>query len=405
MVYIASITNLVVFPLQVCCDCASKRRSFSLGHFVCRISSLQLLDMYLKLFQKHRFVYLIIIVVCIAVSGYILYNSSGVIKELNVISIQGLHFVVAERQSFVYSDTQLLNTIAGIRDKNCRTSDSSKTVLECQESRKCFEAGSISNNLPKSCAHRYPRSLIIGVAKGGTKELLDFLAMHPDIAILNFPRYELCFFAKKWAYGLDWYKKQMPLSMPNQITMEKCPQYFSDPTSPARIRQMNPDIKLILIIRDPVDRTISHMTFQRNKSAEYIIDVANNKIRDVTGKFHLSFYDEPFERYLKYFNRSQIHIVDSVRFKNEPYSVLHEIESFLALPHLIKEEDLVFNKKKGFYCLRNVEGDFSACYDETRGRDEVKTSLERVRPVLRNLFKPHNERFFNLIGKRFSWQS
>ena len=358
--------------------------------------------MLLKDVKKRPLLCLIIIGACIAVTGYILYDINGVLTLVGTTEFQ--HFDSTEREYFIYSKTDTLTVAREIRDKNCRVSRTSQTYLKCLQLQKCNNANT-TNNLPEACVRRFPRCIIIGVYKGGTRELLDYLAMHPDIVIKG-PHYELCFFTKNllWKQDLDWYRQQMPLSMPNQITIEKCPQYFPDPNSPARISDMDPDIKLILIVRDPVDRTIAHMSFKRNKSAEYIINVANNKTRDVTGKFDLSFYDEAFERYLKYFNRSQIHVVDSVRFKNEPYSVLHETETFLGLPHLIKEEDLVFNKKKGFYCLKNVEGDFATCYDECRGREGVQTTLERIKPILKDTFKPHNERFFNLIGQRFSWQ-
>lgn len=49
----------------------------------------------------------------------------------------------------------------------------------------------------------------------------------------------------------------MPLSFPNQITMEKSPKYFVSKAAPVRIREMNPLTKLVLILRDPVVRAIS----------------------------------------------------------------------------------------------------------------------------------------------------
>ena len=333
--------------------------------------------------------------------GYIFYFAPLRVKMINLNLKEDID--AANREYFVYSESEIFKTIMGIRLKNCRLSESSQADLNCQEMQMCNIARRAPPYLSRTCAQRYPRSIIIGVAKGGTRELIDFLAMHPAVVIKRFPTYELCFFRHKWTHGLEWYRKRMPLSMPNQITIEKCPFYFSDPNSPSRIRKMDPHIKLILIVRDPVDRTISHMTFKRNKSAEYITNVANNRISDDTRRFRLSFYDEPFERYLKYYNRSQIHIVDSERFKTEPYSVLRETETFLGLPHLIRKEDVVFNTEKGFYCLKKVNSVVSTCYDETRGREEVKTRLGRVRSMLKDLFKPHNERFFNLTGRRFTW--
>ena len=83
---------------------------------------------------------------------------------------------------------------------------------------------------------RLPDVILIGVMKGGTRALLTYLSMYPQVAACNF---EVEFFANKYDKGLQWYKEQMPWSSPNQLTMEKSPVYFVTPTVPKRIYHMN----------------------------------------------------------------------------------------------------------------------------------------------------------------------
>ena len=70
---------------------------------------------------------------------------------------------------------------------------------------------------------------------------------------------EVHFFDDDSSYeeGLDWYRKKMPYSFAGQITLEKSPAYFVDDRVPARVHEMNSSIKLLLIVRDPVERTVS----------------------------------------------------------------------------------------------------------------------------------------------------
>uniref|UniRef100_A0AC34GIQ5 Sulfotransferase domain-containing protein n=1 Tax=Panagrolaimus sp. ES5 TaxID=591445 RepID=A0AC34GIQ5_9BILA len=106
---------------------------------------------------------------------------------------------------------------------------------------------------------RLPDALIIGVRKGGTRALLDAMALHPQIKAA---RREVHFFDQNETYsqGIEWYRQQMPFSHPGQLTIEKTPAYFASSITPSRVYQLNKNMKLILILRDPVIRTISDFT-------------------------------------------------------------------------------------------------------------------------------------------------
>lgn len=112
-----------------------------------------------------------------------------------------------------------------------------------------------------------PQCIIIGVRKGGTRALLEFLNLHPNVQKASD---EVHFFDDDDNYrlGLEWYRKQMPPSYDEQITIEKSPAYFVTDTVPHRIYTMNSSIRLILIVRDPVTRLVSDYA-----------QLADNKVR------------------------------------------------------------------------------------------------------------------------------
>uniref|UniRef100_A0A8C2FZG3 Sulfotransferase n=1 Tax=Cyprinus carpio TaxID=7962 RepID=A0A8C2FZG3_CYPCA len=108
-----------------------------------------------------------------------------------------------------------------------------------------------------SASRRLPHALIIGVKKGGTRALLEFLRLHPDIRALGA---EPHFFDRHFARGLGWYRSMMPKALTGQIVMEKMPRYFVSPETPGRIHTTSRDIKLIVVVRDPVTCAVSDYT-------------------------------------------------------------------------------------------------------------------------------------------------
>lgn len=60
--------------------------------------------------------------------------------------------------------------------------------------------------------------------------------------------------------GLAWYRSQMPFTLPGQVTVEKTPGYFASPQVPQRVWEMNPAVRLLLIVRDPAERLVSDYT-------------------------------------------------------------------------------------------------------------------------------------------------
>ncbi|XP_060565964.1 heparan sulfate glucosamine 3-O-sulfotransferase 2-like [Ruditapes philippinarum] len=117
----------------------------------------------------------------------------------------------------------------------------------------------------KTLTRRLPNAIIIGVKKCGTRALIEYLRLNPNIRAAG-P--EPHFFDRYYHLGLDWYRKKMPKSYGGHLTIEKTPRYFVTKEVPARIYNMSKSIKLILVVRNPVTRAISDFT-QAVSKGEY----------------------------------------------------------------------------------------------------------------------------------------
>ena len=259
-----------------------------------------------------------------------------------------------------------------------------------------------------NCRKVLPQALIVGVMKSGTETLATFLAIHPEIAMqMEIPT--MLFFNTHYAKGYDWYKNQMPCSSEGQLTMEKSPQYFQAARVPERIRSMNSSIKLIVIVREPIQRSISHYAHVvEKKPSRYLYSfektITNN--RGGIDRKHKtvirSLYSIQLKRWLKYFKMEQIHIVNGDNFKINPSEELNKIEDFLGIRRYFTPELFIYNSDKGFFCL-NVSGETDGCMWAGKGRQHPEISPHLI-DRLKHFFKRYNEMFFDIIGQRFDWE-
>ena len=122
----------------------------------------------------------------------------------------------------------------------------------------------------------YPNAIIIGVRKAGTYALLNYLSLHPDIVIAY---NELMFFSHNYDKGLEYYLKQLPKrERPDQILIEKTPAYFRTRYAAERMYEMRQDLKIILIVREPVERMVSQYLHKdvRDRGSKQSFEVRKN---------------------------------------------------------------------------------------------------------------------------------
>ncbi|XP_029460148.1 heparan sulfate glucosamine 3-O-sulfotransferase 1-like [Rhinatrema bivittatum] len=255
--------------------------------------------------------------------------------------------------------------------------------------------------------HRLPQTIIIGVRKGGTRALLEMLNLHPDVVVAGS---EIHFFNldENYQKGLEWYRTQMPLSGPQQVTVEKTPGYFASLKAPERIWSMNSSTKLLLIVRDPVERVISDYTQilynrkERRKPYQPLerILIHGGKLNTKYKAIQRSLYASHFARWLKFFPLEQIHIVDGGNLIQKPLLELRQVEQFLGLPPSIMPSNFYFNQTKGFFCLK-MKGQ-EKCLDESKGRPHPEVD-GTVLQQLCTYFREHNKLFFTMVGRTFNW--
>ena len=110
------------------------------------------------------------------------------------------------------------------------------------------------NNSPSLKKKRFPNVIIIGSKKSGTTILREYLRSHP---LIEGPAIEINFFNEHFESGVTWYINQMPLTMENELTLEKTPAYFINTLTPKRLHDLSKNVKLILTVRHPITRAVS----------------------------------------------------------------------------------------------------------------------------------------------------
>jgi hypothetical protein len=251
-----------------------------------------------------------------------------------------------------------------------------------------------------------PSFIIAGVQKGGTTSLSSYLKKHPDVWIARGK--EAWFFDKDYPKGLNYYRLHFPSIAAKRcnsklIAGDASPSYIFNPRVPERIQKHLPECKIILLLRNPIDRAYSHYkhmqrigvepeaTFEAaialeskrlSGEVEKILDTSFyfSEAREQFGYLEKGIYYPQVRRFLDAFDRSSLLILNSEDFFVMPDKIMKKIENFLNLKHHNFDVFPVFN-----------QGDRSTLHPETRIQ-------------LRQFFQPHNEQLFELLGTSYSWQ-
>ena len=239
---------------------------------------------------------------------------------------------------------------------------------------------------------------------------ISFLNLQVKIA-----KSEVHFFDNDTNYlkGLDWYRDQMPAAKHGEIAIEKSPSYFVTDSVPERVLAMDPNILLLLVLRDPVVRLISdytqilHNHLEKGlgfKPFEELVLNRNGSVNtryDAVGK---SVYVHYVKRWLAVFPQSQLHLVNGDKLIHKPWHELKKVEKFLGLPSEISEDYFYYNVTKGFHCVKRGKGGNRAnrCLAKSKGRAHPKID-RKVISKLRRFYAPHNYEFYNVVGQDFGW--
>ncbi|KAM6967272.1 heparan sulfate glucosamine 3-O-sulfotransferase 4 [Tautogolabrus adspersus] len=331
---------------------------------------------------------------------------------------QGLtEFTEAERTTAVTGTREHAEaeqrTVEWIRTQASPTKSAAAVYHTSAQEREHQEFSTTDSELRVNCTMDYgekklPQAIIIGVKKGGTRALLEALRVHPDVrAVGNEPH----FFDRNYEKGLDWYRDLMPSTLEGQITMEKTPSYFVTNHAPKRIHTMARDIKLIIVVRNPVTRAISDYTQTLSKKPEIptfeVLAFKNRTLGLIDASWsalRIGIYALHLESWMQYFPLSQMHFVSGERLIVDPAGEMAKVQDFLGLKRIVTDKHFYFNKTKGFPCLKKPEDSSTPrCLGKSKGRTHPKIDPDVIRR-LHKFYKPFNMMFYQMTGQNFEWE-
>ena len=189
-----------------------------------------------------------------------------------------------------------------------------------------------------------PSFIIGGAQKSGTTSLHYYLVQHKSIFMPIGERQETHFFDVEHNYdkGFEWYLARFTGHEQEQIMGQTSPLYLYVEQVPERIHQHLPDVKLIFILRHPVDRAYSHYWHVWKKNREKLsfreaIKHEEERIKkDFWHKRNFSYlsrgrYITQIQRFVHYFPMSQMLFIIFEDFKDEPNSTLKRCFEFLQV--------------------------------------------------------------------------
>ena len=202
---------------------------------------------------------------------------------------------------------------------------------------------------------RLPDFLIIGGAKSGTTTLYQYLCRHPQV-YMSTPK-EPDFFAvdAQYAKGMDWYSSLFSEARADQICGEASTTYSrwqQHPQAAERIAQALPDVKLIYIMRHPVDRAYSFYVHKykegfRHKAESTVLDTFEKTIKQQSEFLDSSYYMEQIDKFLPFFPRESFLFLLMEDLIYRPAETLKTILNFINVDsdiNLIQDELVVANK-------------------------------------------------------------
>jgi hypothetical protein len=197
-----------------------------------------------------------------------------------------------------------------------------------------------------------PGFLIVGAQRCGTTSMYRALSGHPTIrkAILH---KGVHYFDMNYDRGPGWYRAHFALAAGRPLTFESSPYYLFHPLAAERIAADLPGVKLIVLVRDPVERAYSAHAHElargfETEPFERAVELEPNRLdgeaeRIVTMPGYLSHshqhhaylargrYAEQLDRLERLFGRDRIHVVDSGDFFAKPEPVYEAVLDFLGV--------------------------------------------------------------------------
>lgn len=260
-----------------------------------------------------------------------------------------------------------------------------------------------------------PKFIVVGGHRCGTTYLYENLIEHPEI-YLNPEKKELHFFDRDENFdkGLTEYQNNF-LDADNKLIGEITPNYFANKKVPERIFNSLKEVKLVVILRNPVKRSFSHYKLFQSNIKKYqkfsfqeTINVQYDKI------IRESMYTTHLKEYKKYFSDKKIHVIIFEEMMIEKEKTFRNLFKFLDVdsnfvpPYIEKKINAAGSRKHNskYYVLYLIQRlmkkfnlkKYSYLIDKVN-RKEQDPILEKDRMMLENLFKQDKIELQLLLNK------
>lgn len=199
-----------------------------------------------------------------------------------------------------------------------------------------------------------PSFLLVGTQRGGTTSLFRALAEHPGTAQPNFHK-GVHYFDVNYTRGLGWYRGHFPVRRGSRLAFESAGYYMHHPLAPERIAADLPGVKLLVLLRDPVERAFSAHRhelargFETEPSFERALELEPERLAGEVERIqadprylshahrHQSYLDrgryaDQVEVLFKLFGRERVHVTFAEDFFAEPEPAYDAVIDFLGLP-------------------------------------------------------------------------
>jgi hypothetical protein len=275
-----------------------------------------------------------------------------------------------------------------------------------------------SSRMPTSSLRTLPDFLLIGAMRAGTSSLYKYLGSHP--CVIPALRKEVKYFSSEYARGEAWYRCHFPTHLDirflqairssNVLTFEASPDYLLHPQAAARAASLVPHAKILVMLRNPIDRAFSHYQHMfrlgyENLSFEDAIAQEPTrlaKVKAAVGErslpdsknflrfsyFSRGLYAEQLAVWMEHFTPGSFLILSSEEFFAQPEQVYQAILSFLRLPdwHLVHFHNYSY---------------LGAQKPKTQPPARIADAFRRE---LGERYAPYNQQLFGLLGRDFHWQ-
>ena len=259
-----------------------------------------------------------------------------------------------------------------------------------------------------SAVRPLPNFLIIGAQKAGTTALYSYLRRHPSI--LGPPWKEVSFFDRQFWRGEAWYRGNFPTTLYQRsvrrrsgsepIVGEASPSYLFHPLAPERAARLLPALRVIALVRNPVDRALSHyhhevalgrepLAFEQALEQEELrLEGELDRMLDPKYFSHAWWnftyrsrgrYAEQLERWLAFVPRERLLILPSDDLLEHPSRTYGQVLEFLGAPH---------------HELDSYPRIFVREYTEMD---------PRTRAALCEYYDEPNRRLYELLGRDLGW--